>query len=108
MAKKVATKTSALKFDLFGNLLLLRRMEVSDLTPGGIALAPSARVDFFKSTVIAVGTGERIDGKFVPPPFSAGDVVLHQGQGQEARSLSPAGETLYLIGAGDVVARLLE
>jgi len=57
--------------------LLVRRIEESETTQGGIIIPDSAKERPLQGTVIAVGAGKRTDdGTLVAPDVKAGDKVL--------------------------------
>lgn len=68
---------SELKIKPLGDKLVIKVLEETETTTGGIILPDSAREKPQKGKVIAVGTGRTLDnGSKEPMEVSVGDVVL--------------------------------
>lgn len=56
--------------------ILVRRVEESEKTKGGIIIPDAAKERPLIGNVVAVGTGKRDDGKVIPLDVKQGDRVL--------------------------------
>lgn len=66
-----------MKFRPLHDRVLLRRIEQSEKTAGGIIIPDSAKEKPMEGEVVAVGSGLRDEtGKLVPLDVKAGDIVL--------------------------------
>lgn len=85
------------------NLLLIRRDEASEQTPGGLYLAPAAREKPHRGEVLAAGPGRYTDsGTLIPMTVAPGDrVVFAPGVGA---AVSVDGEELLLVNEDAVMA----
>jgi chaperonin GroES len=60
-----------------GDHVLLRRLDTSKTTPGGILIPETAKETSQEAKVVAVGTGKRnADGVRIPTDLKKGDRVL--------------------------------
>lgn len=60
-----------------GDRVVLKVKESDEKTKSGIVLPDTSKEKPMQATVIAVGTGEIIDGKKVPLDVKAGDTVVY-------------------------------
>ncbi len=60
-----------------GDRVVLKVKESEDKTASGIVLPDTSKEKPVEATVIAVGTGEVIDGKKVPLDVKPGDTVIY-------------------------------
>jgi len=87
---------------LLGNRVMLKQVE-AETTSGGIHLPESAQDRPQKAEVVAVGEGEKLeDGKFVPPPVKAGDVVIYARYG--GTEITVDGEEYLIMDADQIYA----
>lgn len=86
-----------------GNRVLLRRLEPEETLKGGIILPDTAKKKQEQAEVIAIGPGKKDkDGKLVPMPVKAGDIVLMEKySGQE---VSIEDEEFVIVKADDLIA----
>lgn len=77
-----------------GDNVVIKVKEEEVKTAGGIVLPGSAQEKPQQGTVIAVGSGEVIDGKRVPLDVKEGDVVIYS---KYAGNEIKMGEEEYLI-----------
>ncbi|WP_422445028.1 co-chaperone GroES [Thermoanaerobacterium sp. DL9XJH110] len=60
-----------------GDRIVIKVLEKEEKTKGGIVLPDTAKEKPQKGEVIAVGTGEIIDGKKVPLEVKVGDKIIY-------------------------------
>ena len=98
--KKIALKP-------LGNRVLVQRQESKDVMKGGIILPDSAKKKQETATVVAIGSGKRLDdGKIVPVPVKVGDVILmDKYSGQE---VTIDDEEYMILKSDDIIATIEE
>lgn len=102
---KVKTVVPAVK--PLGNRVLIRPFSKEELMKKnsfGIILPDSGKEKSEQGIVLAVGTGEYRDGKFVPVSVKVGDKVVFSKYGYE--DVNVDGEELYLIKEENILATL--
>lgn len=60
-----------------GDKIVLKVVEVEEKTKGGIILTDTSKEKPLIAKVIAVGTGEIVDGKKIPLDVKEGDTVIY-------------------------------
>lgn len=60
-----------------GDKIVLKVVEVEEKTKGGIILTDTSKEKPLIAKVIAVGTGEVVDGKKIPLDVKEGDTVIY-------------------------------
>ena len=66
-----------MKLKLLGDKIVIKVKEEEKKTTGGIVLPDSAKEKPQQGEVVAVGSGEMIDGKKVPLDVKVGDEVIY-------------------------------
>lgn len=66
-----------MKLKPLGDKIVLKVVEMEEKTKGGIILTDTSKEKPLIAKVIAVGTGEIIDGKKVPLDVKEGDTVIY-------------------------------
>jgi len=56
--------------------ILVKRLDVEEVSPGGILIPADAQEKPMQGRVIAVGDGMRPNGKIVPLDIQPGDIIL--------------------------------
>jgi chaperonin GroES len=70
-------ESATMRLQPLGDKIIVKRMEASETTAGGIVLPDSARERPQQGRVLSVGNGRRLlDGTFVPPQVQEGDRVV--------------------------------
>ena len=97
MATKSATKVSPL-----ADRVVLKALEDTEQTKGGIFIPDTAKEKPQQGEIIAVGPGRHEDGKLVPMSLKVGDKVLY---GKYAGTeISHEGESFLILRESDVLA----
>ena len=91
-----------MKLQPLGDKIVLKVMEEAEATISGIFIPDSSKERPSKAEVIAVGTGEIIDGKKVELDVKVGDVVIYSKYAGSEIKLD--GEELLIIRQSDVLA----
>lgn len=60
-----------------GDRVLLKKLEAEEISKGGIILTGKAKEAPQDAEVIAVGPGEKVDGKLIPMEVEVGQKVLY-------------------------------
>jgi chaperonin GroES len=85
--------------------VLIKRLEATDKTAGGIILPDSAKEKPKQGKILAVGEGRRLeDGKRAPFQVKVGDTVLFTSYAGTEVKID--GEELMLMTEGDILAIL--
>ena len=66
-----------MKLKPLGDKVVLKVKETEEKTAGGVYLPDTSKEKTMQATVIAVGSGEVIDGKKVPLDVKVGDEVIY-------------------------------
>ena len=92
-----------MKFRPLHDRVLLRRIEESEKTPGGIIIPDTAKEKPQEGEVLAVGSGTRgDDGKIQPLDVKVGDrVLIGKWSGTE---VTMDGEELIILRESDIMA----
>lgn len=97
MATKAATKVSPL-----ADRVVLKALEETEQTKGGIFIPDTAKEKPQHGEVIAVGPGRYEDGKLIPMGVKVGDKVLY---GKYAGTeITHEGESFLILRESDVLA----
>lgn len=97
MATNTATKVSPL-----ADRVVLKALEETEQTKGGIFIPDTAKEKPQQGEVIAVGPGRYEDGKLIPMGVKVGDKVLY---GKYAGTeITHEGESLLILRESDVLA----
>lgn len=91
-----------MKLRPLGDKLVVKVKEEEKTTSSGIVLPDSAKEKPQQGEVIAVGTGERVDGKVVPLDVKVGDEVIYSKYSGNEVELD--GEKYLIIRQNDVLA----
>src|SRR3990167_3581785 len=98
--KKIALKP-------LGNRVLVQRLEPQEVCKGGIILPDSAKKKQETATVVAIGSGKRLDdGKVLPIPVKVGDVILMDKYSGQEVTLDD--EEYMILKADDIIAIIEE
>ena len=96
-----------MKLEPLGGRILVRKVEGSDVSEGGIVLPAGEGLTQYE--VLAVGPGAYSAGKLCPPQVKAGDkVVLELKELSASESCRIGGERVWIIGAEFMVAKVSE
>jgi chaperonin GroES len=91
------------KIQPLGNRVLVRRLEASETTKGGIILPETAKKKQEMTEVIAVGPGKKTpEGKLIVPPVKVGDVILVDKYAGQEVTLDD--EELIVVRCDDIIA----
>lgn len=60
-----------------GDRVILKVMEGEETTKSGIVLPGSAKEKPMEGEILAVGSGEKVDGKIIPLEVKVGDKVVY-------------------------------
>ncbi len=91
-----------MKLKPLGDKIVLKVVEVEEKTKGGIILTDTAKEKPLIAKVVAVGTGEVIDGKKVALDVKEGDTVIYSKfAGTE---ISVDNEDLLIVKQSDILA----
>ncbi len=97
MATKAATKVSPL-----ADRVVLKALEETEQTKGGIFIPDTAKEKPQHGEIIAVGPGRYEDGKLIPMGVKVGDKVLY---GKYAGTeITHEGESFLILRESDVLA----
>jgi chaperonin GroES len=90
-----------------GSRVIAQRLEPEEKMKGGIILPDTAKKKQERAKVVAVGPGKRLDdGKLVPMPVKAGDIILmDKYSGQE---VTIDNEEYVIVKADDLIAIIEE
>jgi chaperonin GroES len=99
-AKKITLKP-------LGNRVLVQRLQQEEKMKGGIILPDSAKKKQESATVVAIGSGKKLDdGTVLPIPVKVGDVILmDKYSGQE---VTIDDEEYMILKADDIIAIIEE
>ena len=83
---------------------VLVKPDPEEETKHGIVLPDSAKEKPQRGTVVAVGTGRRLDnGELDPPPVEVGDRVIYSKYG--GTEIEDGDEELLILGSSDIYAK---
>ena len=99
----MAEKKSTTRLVPLGNRVLVRRLDEKETVKGSIILPDSAKKKQEMTEVVAVGPGKKTEeGKILPMPVKAGDIVLiDKYAGQE---ITLDDEEYVVVRSDDIVA----
>ena len=86
---------------LFDNVLI-EPLEKEEVTTSGLFIPDTAKEKPSQGRVVAVGSGEKHDGKLVEVPVKVGDVVVYKKWG--GHEVKVDGKELLLVEAKDLMA----
>lgn len=86
--------------------IVIKRLESSDKTPGGVFLPDSSRDKPKMGKVLAVGDGELVEGKRQPLDVKEGQVVLFKHFAGDEVKLGT--EVVLIMSATDLLAIVVE
>jgi chaperonin GroES len=66
-----------MKLKPLGDKVVLKVKETEEKTAGGVYLPDTSKEKTMQATVIAIGTGEIVDGKKIPLDVKVGDEVIY-------------------------------
>lgn len=96
-------KQAEIHFKPLGNRVLVRRLEEKETSKGGIILPDTAKKKPEMTEVVAIGPGKKTqEGKILPMPVKAGDVVLVDKYAGQEITLND--EEFIVIRSDDIVA----
>jgi len=85
-----------------GDRVVLKVLESEEKTKSGLYMPESTKEKPVQATVVAVGTGEVVDGKKVPLDVQVGDLVIYSKfAGTE---ISVDGDDLLIVKQSDILA----
>ncbi|MEK6916493.1 MAG: co-chaperone GroES [Nanoarchaeota archaeon] len=70
-----------MKIKPLGNRVLLKPIDAEVKTKSGLYIPESAKENPLEAEVVAVGSGEYIDGKLIPISIKAGQKVIYESFG---------------------------
>lgn len=88
---------------LFDNVLI-EPLETQEVTSSGLYIPDSAKEKPSQGKVVAVGPGEKHDGKMITMPVKVGDIVVYKKWG--GHEVKVDGKELLLVEAKDLMAIL--
>jgi chaperonin GroES len=86
---------------LFDNVLI-DPLEKEEVTSSGLYIPDSAKEKPSQGRVVAIGSGEKHDGKTITIPVKIGDVVVYKKWG--GHEVKVDGKELLLVEAKDIMA----
>jgi chaperonin GroES len=86
-----------------GDRILVRPIEVEEVTASGIVLPDTAKEKPQRGEVLAVGEGRWEEGKRVPVDVSAGDEIVYSKYG--GTEVKVEGQDLLILRESDVLAK---
>lgn len=91
-----------MKIRPLGDRIVIKVIEVEETTKSGIVLPGTAKEKPMQGEVLAVGSGEMVDGKRVPLELKVGDKVIYSKYaGTEVKM---DGEEYLILRQNDVLA----
>jgi len=100
-----------MKFRPLHDKVLVRKLDPSRITPGGIVIPDTANKDArtYEAEVVKVGDGRQLrDGSIVPPSVKPGDRVICHTFAPDQTFQTDEGETLYVVPEGLGVILVLD
>ncbi|NLW71152.1 MAG: co-chaperone GroES [Eubacteriaceae bacterium] len=85
-----------------GDRVVLKVKESEEKTKGGIILTDTSKEKPMQATVVAVGTGEVVDGKKIPLDVKVGDNVIYSKY--SGTEITIDGEELLIVRQNDILA----
>jgi len=86
---------------LFDNVLI-EPLEKEEVTSSGLYIPDTAKEKPSQGRVVAIGPGEKYDGKTITMPVRVGDVVVYKKWG--GHEVKEDGKELLLVEAKDIMA----
>lgn len=86
--------------------IILKVKEKEEMTKSGIVLPDSAKEKPQEAVVVAVGTGEIVDGKKVPLDVAVGDRVIYSKY--SGMEIKVDGEEYLIVKQNDILAIITE
>mmetsp|Transcript_31957 Transcript_31957/g.42181 ORF Transcript_31957/g.42181 Transcript_31957/m.42181 type:complete len:123 (-) Transcript_31957:99-467(-) len=98
------SRTVSSGFVPLGDRVLIKRVETSNQTAGGIYLPDSSQKKPNEGNVLAVGPGARdVNGNLIPPTVAVGDKVLLPEYGGQTVEID--GEELHILRNDDIIGK---
>ncbi len=91
-----------MKLKPLGDKVVLKVKETEEKTAGGVYLPDTSKEKTMQATVIAVGSGEVIDGKKVPLDVKVGDEVIYAKY--SGTEIKVGNEEYLLVKQSDILA----
>jgi chaperonin GroES len=92
-----------MKVKPLGDRILVRPIEVEEVTASGIVLPDTAKEKPQRGEVLAVGEGRWEEGKRIPVDVSEGDEIVYSKYG--GTEVKVEGEDLLILRESDVLAK---
>ena len=91
-----------MKLKPLGDKVVLKVKETEEKTAGGVYLPDTSKEKTMQATVIAVGSGEVIDGKKVPLDVKVGDEAIYAKY--SGTEIKVGNEEYLLVKQSDILA----
>jgi chaperonin GroES len=92
-----------MKVKPLGDRILVRPIEVEEVTASGIVLPDTAKEKPQRGEVLAVGEGRWEDGKRIPVDVAEGDEIVYSKYG--GTEVKVEGQDLLILRESDVLAK---
>lgn len=92
------------QFQPLGDKLIVKPMEVDEMSSGGIIIADLENQRTIKAEVVAAGPGTHQFGQFVPTDVQVGDLVIYQHF--SALKFEYQNEEYHTVKASEIICKL--